>query len=45
VKERFDEMEIQVFLLSALTGEGVERLMGEVIHRVEVRREGGLETV
>ncbi len=34
MKERFDEMEIQLFPISALTGEGVDGLMGEVIHRV-----------
>ncbi len=45
VKERFGEMKVQVFPISALTGEGVERLMGEIIHRVEESREGGLETV
>ncbi len=38
LKERFDEMEIPLFPISALTGEGVEELMGEVIHRVEEDR-------
>ena len=43
LKERFDEMEIPLFPISALTGEGVEELMGEVIHRVEEGRERGLK--
>jgi GTP-binding protein len=38
LKERFDEMGIQLFPISALTGEGVEGLMGEVIRRVEEER-------
>jgi GTP-binding protein len=43
LKERFHEMEIQLFPISASTGEGVERLMGEVIRRLEESRERGLE--
>ena len=43
--ERFEEMEIRLFPISALTGEGVEELMGEVIHRVEESRERGLKRV
>jgi GTP-binding protein len=39
LKERFDEMGIQLFPISAVTGEGVAELMGEVIHRVEGVRE------
>jgi GTP-binding protein len=45
LKERFDEMEIPLFPISALTGEGVEGLMGEVIHRVEESRERGAERI
>jgi len=45
LKERFEAMEIQLFPISALTGEGVEDLMREVIHRVEEGRERGLERV
>jgi len=45
LKERFGEMEIPLFPISALTGEGVEGLMGEVIHRVEESRERGLERI
>ncbi len=43
LKERFDEMEMPLFPISALTGEGVEELMGEVIHRVEEDRERDLK--
>ena len=43
LKEKFDEMKIPLFPISALTGEGVEELMGEVIHRVEEGRERGVE--
>ena len=38
LRERFEEMEIRIFPISALTGEGVEELMGEVIHQVEKGR-------
>jgi GTP-binding protein len=38
LRERFEEMEIRLFPISALTGEGVEELMGEVIHQVEEGR-------
>jgi len=40
LRERFEEMEIRLFPISALTGEGVEELMGEVIHQVEEGRAG-----
>jgi GTP-binding protein len=39
LRQRFKEMGIQLFPISALTGEGVEELMREVIHRVEEDRE------
>ncbi len=38
VRERFAEMGRKLFPISALTGEGVEELMGAVIHRVEQGR-------
>jgi len=40
LRKRFNEMGIQLFPISALTGEGVEELMREVIHRVEEDRKG-----
>ncbi len=42
VKERFGEMGTPLFPISALTGEGVAELMGEVIHRVEESKAGDL---
>ena len=42
LKERFAEMGTPLFPISALTGEGVAELMGEVIHLVEEGRERGL---
>ena len=42
VKEIFAEMGTPLFPISALTGEGVAELMGEVIHRVEGSKAGNL---
>jgi GTP-binding protein len=35
LKEKFNAMGVRLFPISALTGEGVEDLMGEVTHRIE----------